>query len=161
MKSSVNAHPAIAVIVNLLLLLSFIFLAIGLWAPLITVKEFYFFSDNVSLMSALKVLWAEQEWGLVILLGSFSVVFPTIKILILLVIWNFEAPESQYHKKHLRWLETYSKWSMLDVFVVALLVVSIKLSSVLDAHVEYGIYAFSISVILVMLISNWMGKYTR
>jgi paraquat-inducible protein A len=54
----------------------------------------------------------------------------------------------------------YSKWSMLDVFVVALLVVSVKLGSLAQAHVELGIYAFAASVVLTMLLAAWIGRYT-
>jgi paraquat-inducible protein A len=48
---------------------------------------------------------------------------------------------------------------MLDVFVVALLVVSVKLGSLAQARVEVGIYAFAASVILTMLLSAWIGRH--
>lgn len=76
----------------------------------------------------------------------------------LLVILNFEKRDSSGHAKHLRWLATYSKWSMLDVFVVALLVVTLKLGAMAQAKVEFGIYAFASSVLITMLVSNWIGK---
>jgi paraquat-inducible protein A len=58
-------------------------------------------------------------------------------------------------------LSVYGKWSMLDVFVVALLVVSVKLGAMAEARVEIGIYAFAASVILTMLLSAWIGRHAQ
>jgi len=153
-------HPRKGVLINLLLLLAGGLLVMGLLTPILTLEKFYFFSNTVSLWSALKQLAAEAEWGLFVLVGSFSMLFPILKILMLLLIWNLEDARGEGHRRHLRWLEQYSKWSMLDVFVVALLVVSVKLGALVEANVEPGIYAFAASVILTMLVSNWIGSHT-
>ncbi len=125
---------------------------------MLSLEKFYFFDNTVSLLSGIQTLWREQEWGLALLLISFSVVFPVAKIIMLLVIWNLQDAHSPTHQRHLHWLELYSKWSMLDVFVVALLVVSIKLGMLAEARVEIGIYAFAASVIISMLVSSWIGR---
>lgn len=153
-------HPLTGVLVNLLLLLACALLALGLTLPLITVEKFYFFANTVSLLSAISQLWHGQEKSLAILLGGFSVVFPVVKLLLLFLIWNLEDTESRQHRRNLKWLATYSKWSMLDVFVVALLVVTVKLGALAQAQVEFGLYAFAASVILTMLVSAWIGRYT-
>ena len=152
-------HPVKGIVINLLLMLAAILLLMGLVLPVLTLEKFYWFSNTVSLYSALVGLWQEREWGLVLLLGGFSMVFPIAKILLLLMIWNIEASDSRQHQRHLRWLETYSKWSMLDVFVVALLVVTVKLGALAEAKVESGIYAFAASVVLTMLVSSWIGHH--
>ncbi len=152
-------HPLRGVIVNVLLLCAMALLLYGLQAPILTLEKFYFFSNTVSLLSALQQLAAEAEWGLFVLVGSFSVVFPILKNLILLMVWNFDRAHGEQHRRHLAWLARYSKWSMLDVFVVALLVVSVKLGSLAEARVEVGIYAFAASVILTMLLSAWIGQH--
>jgi len=152
-------HPSQGIVVNLLLLAALGLLLYGLQAPILTLEQFYFFSNTVSLWSALVQLADEQAWGLFILVGTFSVVFPILKIAMLLLIWNVESASGTDHRRHLKWLAEYSKWSMLDVFVVALLVVSVKLGALAEAHVEAGIYAFAASVVLTMLISNWVGRH--
>jgi len=152
-------HPWRGVIVNLLLIGALALLFYGLQAPILTLEKFYVFSNTVSLLSALRQLAAEAEWGLFLLVGAFSVVFPILKNLMLLVIWNLDPARGEHHRRHLAWLATYSKWSMLDVFVVALLVVSVKLGSLAEARVEIGIYAFAASVILTMLLSAWIGSH--
>ena len=153
-NSYARRHP---VLVNLLLILALGLLIAGLRLPLLTLEKFLFFSNTVSLYSALVQLYAEREWGLFALIGLFSVVFPIIKLLLLALVWNFEAAASATHRRHMKWLAEYSKWSMLDVFVVALVVVSVKLGAVAEAHTREGIYFFAASVILTMLLSNWIG----
>ena len=160
-KSYAYSHPLRGLLVNLLLLTAAGLLAFGLVTPILTLEKFYFFSNTVSLWSALRQLAVEAEWGLFVLIGCFSVLFPVLKITMLLMVWNLENFRDDRHNRHLRWLETYSKWSMLDVFVVALLVVSVKLGAVAEARVEPGIYAFAGSVVLTMLVSNWIGRHTR
>ena len=152
-------HPWRGVTVNLLLLAALALLVYGLQAPILTLEKFYFFSNTVSLYGALQTLAAEQELGLFALVGTFSVLFPVIKIVLLLLIWNLDAAFGDAHRRHLAWLAAYSKWSMLDVFVVALLVVSVKLGAMAQARVEIGVYAFASSVILTMLLSNWIGRH--
>ena len=152
-------HPLQGLGINLLLLAALGLLVYGLQAPILTLEKFYFFSNTVSLLSGLQQLAQEAEWGLFLLIGAFSVVFPVVKNLLLLLIWNFDMAEGDAHRRHLQWLVTYSKWSMLDVFVVALLVVSVKLGSLAEARVEIGIYAFAASIILTMLLSSWIGSH--
>ncbi len=154
-------HPLTGVLVNLLLLLACALLALGLKLPLVSVEKFWVFGNTVSLLSAISQLWQEGEKSLALLIGSFSLLFPVIKLLLLFYIWNLEDARGQGYEKHLKWLNTYSKWSMLDVFVVALLVVTLKLGMLAHARVEFGLYAFAASVILTMLVSAWMGRYTR
>jgi paraquat-inducible protein A len=154
-------HPLHGLVVNLLLILAVALLVVGLQMPILTLEKFYFFSNTVSLLSALKQLAVESEWGLFALVGAFSVVFPILKNLALLIVWNFDAAQGAGHRRHLQWLAVFSKWSMLDVFVVALLVVSVKLGSLAEAHVGMGIYAFAASVILTTLLAAWIGHHGR
>ncbi|MCP5413126.1 MAG: paraquat-inducible protein A [Chromatiaceae bacterium] len=152
-------HPVRGMVVNSLLLGALLLLLYGLDAPILTLEKFYFFSTTTSLLSALRQLAAEAEWGLFVLIGLFSVVFPIVKILLLFLVWNVDTAQGAAHRRHLGWLATYSKWSMLDVFVVALLVVSVKLGALAEAHVGVGIYAFAASVVLTMLLSAWIGRH--
>ena len=58
--------------------------------------------------------------------------------------------------KTLHVIETLGKWSMLDVFVVALLLVSVKLGVLAKVEVHYGLYVFATSVLLTMGLSFWI-----
>lgn len=160
-KSDAARHPVEGLLVNLLLLTALFLLIAGLSLPVLTLEKFYLFSNTVSLWSALSQLVSEREWGLVALLGLFSVLFPVLKLIWLFILWNLESTGSVSHRRHLHWLAVFARWSMLDVFVVALLVVTVKLGALAQAKVEWGIYAFAASVILTMLLSAWVGRGQR
>jgi len=157
-NSAAVRHPVEGMLVNLLLLLALGLLVAGLRLPVLTLEKFYFFSNTVSLWSALTQLSQQREWGLVILLGLFSVLFPIIKLLWLFTLWNLEDAQGGRHRRHLHWLAVFARWSMLDVFVVALLVVTVKLGALAQARVELGVYAFAMSVLLTMVLSAWISR---
>jgi len=50
-------------------------------------------------------------------------------------------------------MHLYGKWSMLDVFIVAVLVVAVKLAAIVQVEMRYGLYAFAASVLLTMFIT--------
>jgi paraquat-inducible protein A len=50
---------------------------------------------------------------------------------------------------------------MLDVFVVAVLVVAVKLGAIADVEMRYGLYAFAGSVLLTMLITSSIVSLTN
>jgi paraquat-inducible protein A len=134
--------------INLMLGTSLVFLGIGLFAPLVTLETFFIFSDTVSLASALWRLLQEGHLALFALLGTFSVLFPILKLALLAALWNFAEHDGQRYRKHLRWLAQYGKWSMLDVFVVAVLIAAAKSGGVASIQARAGLYAFAAAVIL-------------
>jgi paraquat-inducible protein A len=58
-------------------------------------------------------------------------------------------------------MHLYGKWSMLDVFVVAVLVVAVKLGAIADVDMRYGLYAFAASVLLTMYITSRIVSLTN
>ena len=83
----------------------------------------------------------------------FSVVMPIIKLGVLFRLLGTTAGSSETLHRYLRLMHQYGKWSMLDVFVVALLVVAVKLGAVATVEIHYGLYAFGSAVLLTMLIT--------
>ena len=147
--------------INLLLLLAFGTLIIGITAPLLTLIKFSFLENTVSLLSTVQQLYAEKEWFLFIVIALFSLCVPIIKITSLLLILNVSYPLGSFLDKSLQVIETVGKWSMLDVFVVALLLVSVKLGALAKVEVHYGLYTFAASVLLTMGLSFWIHKLSK
>ena len=50
------------------------------------------------------------------------------------------------------------KWSMLNVFVVAILVLTVKSGGVASIKVQSGFFLFFLSVMLTQFASLWTGK---
>jgi uncharacterized paraquat-inducible protein A len=49
-----------------------------------------------------------------------------------------------------------SKFSMLDVMLIAIVIVGLKGVGMGKVKVEYGLYAYAIVVLIVLLLSSWM-----
>jgi len=161
MKSLIKIFPKQGILINLLLMLALATLVIGVSAPLLTLEKMYFFENTISLFSTITGLFEQKEWFLFIVIALFSLCVPVIKITSLLLILNLEYPKNSFLDKALHIIELVGKWSMLDVFVVALLLVSVKLGVLAKVDVHYGLTVFASSVLLSMGLSFWIHKLSK
>jgi paraquat-inducible protein A len=132
-----------------LLLAAFLLMA-GWILPMMTLSRMVFLSQEVSLLQGIWELAKEGEYFLFILLAGFSVLFPAVKIVLGLLLW-YGAAEPGSKARWLRWLDFLGRWSMLDVFVVALIVVAVKVSLIDEIELHGGVYAFTSAILLSML----------
>ena len=130
----------------------------GLFAPIITLEKFYFFENTVSIMSGLLELIDEGQFLLFIIIALFSVALPVLKLFMLNKLLSPKLDNNESFQKYLDWMHHYGKWSMLDVFVVAILLAAVKLGSVADVQLHYGIYLFAAAVLLTMLVTARVVK---
>ncbi len=161
MKSLTQNFLKQSIAINILLLIALASLVIGLTAPLLTLEKMYFFENTVSLLSTIQELFEQGEWFLFIIIGIFSLCVPLLKITSLLLILNLNYAKGSFLDKALHIIEIIGKWSMLDVFVVALLLVSVKLGALAKVEVHYGLYAFALSVLLTMGLSYWINQLSN
>ena len=161
MKSIIRTFPKQGILINLLLLGALSTLIIGVTAPLLTLEKLYFFENTVSLFSTIGELFNQKEWFLFIVIAVFSLCVPIIKIASLVLILNLDYKKDSFLDKAIHIIELIGKWSMLDVFVVALLLVSVKLGVLAKVDVHYGLYAFASSVLLTMSLSFWIAKLSE
>lgn len=96
------------------------------------------------------------EQGSLVVAGTvllFSVLLPLSKTIALLFVSIFES--SPFAEKVVRFFKHLGKWSMIDVFVVAIFLVYLTSnnSAVSRAEVEIGLYFFLVYVILSILAS--------
>lgn len=133
---------------NLLLASAALAFGVGIWAPMLTLTRLVFLENTFSVLSGIQQLYLEGEYPLFVILGLFTLVLPVIKLTLLAWAWN--RPWSA-NRRWLCWLDVLGKWSMLDVFVVALLVVAIQMRWLADVVVQPGIYVFCAAILLAML----------
>mgnify|MGYP001816763798 FL=1 len=136
-----------------LLVVTAIMLAVGLSAPILTLEKFFIIDNTFSIFSGLVQLLEEGRIFLFVIILLFSVVMPIIKLGVLFRLLGSTAGSSETLHRYLRLMHQYGKWSMLDVFVVALLVVAVKLGAVATVETHYGLYAFGSAVLLTMAIT--------
>jgi paraquat-inducible protein A len=121
---------------------------IGLRIPVLTVQKLWE-TNTFSIMTGIRNLWEEKNHVLAGVIFFFSIVFPVVKLGTLLVVW-FVRMTDRRRKWILYGLEILGRWSMLDVFVVAIIIVSVKLGILATAKVESGIYYFAAAILLAM-----------
>lgn len=111
-----------------------------------------------TLIGGIVELWTDGAWGLAILVFVASIVVPLLKIVALgLLAWSVEhAPDwRRLERSRLyRLIEAVGHWSMLDVYVVVLLVGMVRFGNVASAIPGPGLLAFAAVVVLTMMATH-------
>lgn len=144
-----------------LLALAFVLFAVGIFFPFFHVEKFWVFEDAVSVVGGILTLFQEGEYFLFGVLTLFTLVFPLAKLGLLSLIW-MERDHDLQRVRHLHErVGQLGKWSMLDVFVVAILIVAMKSAGLAQIHVGAGVYCFTFSVVMTQTASNWISRLLR
>jgi len=130
---------------------------VSLFSPLLSVSEFYIFRDTLTIYSVLSILINDSEWLLFFIIAIFAIALPSLKYALLLL-YGLPSRSRALSGFMRTALEAVSKWAMLDVFIVAVLVAGIKLKSFASAETHYGLYLFVISV-LISMICTYLHKH--
>jgi paraquat-inducible protein A len=125
-------------------------LYIGLSRPLIHLEKAFVLTNEYSVWTGITGLWDDGEWLLAAVVCFFSFVFPIAKLALLALIW-FVACDGAWRARTLKWLEALGRWSMLDVFAVAILIVATKLKPLASVSAEYGVYWFCAAILASMV----------
>lgn len=152
-------HPK-NLLIPLALMASACLLVFGLFLPIITLKELVFWKHTFSVITGIQNLFAEGHWVLALIIFLFSILFPIGKLIILFQVWFSELTERQ-RQLYVHWIGVLGKWSMLDVFVVAITIVITKISTFAKAEPRVGLYFFGISIMLAMLITERIERLMK
>lgn len=131
-------------------------LALGLTLPIIKLTSFFFWTSEYSLISTVGVLLRDGQTFLGVIILVFSIIFPIIKLLYLLLVSTLPAAELTRQAKRLRTIEWIGKWSMHDVLVLALTIFFLKSQGVYDAASLPAVYYFTAAVVLMILSYAWL-----
>ena len=108
-----------------------------------------------SLIGGILHLFQERQLLIGGLILLFSVVFPVAKLAAIILIIHSGRPAD----RNLKILESLGKWSMLDVFVIASLVICFEgFPGGTHIQVQWGIYVFAISILLTMFATNVLKR---
>ena len=120
----------------MLALLELIFFGFGISLPLLSVSEFWFFKNEVSLINIVYGLFENAEYLLALIVVTFGALIPVMKISARLIGLNF-FDKFQLHK-----------FAMLDIFLISFIVFSSKFASLFDAKIGIGFYFLSASILI-------------
>jgi len=143
-------------------LTAMITLIFGLITPILMVtihKEVEYIGDIVlsfeskGVVGSIEKLFESGDFIVAFVILLFSVFVPVLKVLSLLFISIFM--ENKFAHKIVKFFKMIGKWSMVDVFVVAVFLVYLTANKgdVSRAEVEVGLYFFLAYVIVSMLVS--------
>ena len=158
MRSLMQRYPRHAM-VPIALVASTILLIRGLSLPLLYTQKM-FWKSSYSVWAGVVALWNQQEYLLAFVLLFFSMVFPFIKLASLAIIWFVKLPDRR-RTALLHGLGVLGKWSMLDVFVVAILIVFVKLGPLVNVEPRSGVYVFSTAIAASMLTTMYVDRLAR
>jgi len=121
----------------------------ALCTPFMTLRV-GFMSSPYSLFNSVDMLWSSGLYVLAALVVGFSVIFPFAKLSILACV----AAGREIGPRRQRWLaavERLGKWSMLDVFLVCLILTLTSGQLLVGAQPMIGIPLFVVAVLLSMI----------
>ena len=117
--------------------------------------------ESKGVIGSIKKLFEGGDILVAIVILLFSVVVPALKITALLFVSTFS--KSPFAHTVVRFFKMIGKWSMVDVFVVAVFLVYLTANKgdISRAEVEVGLYFFLAYVIVSMLVSLSADKMLR
>ena len=117
--------------------------------PLMRIEKMLFWENSYSVVTGVFGLAEDKQYVLATVVFFWSVVFPIAKLALLYWIW-FGRTDKDQRAFVVKWLDKLGKWSMLDVYIVAVLIVAVKLGPLAEVTVEPGLYVFGAAVLLTM-----------
>jgi hypothetical protein len=117
--------------------------------------------ESKGILGSISKLYADHNLTVAIVILLFSVIIPLLKTLSMLFVSVYEY--SPFASRVVRFFKHLGKWSMLDVFVVALLLVYMTSNNqdISRAEAEIGLYFFLAYVLLSMIASLSADKMLR
>jgi len=131
---------------------SSLLLVVGMVLPMFSFHKFYIFNDTFSLLGSVTYLLQEGEFFLFLILFAFSIALPLYKMGLSLLLVSHAIKDPERKIKTVKQLVMVGKWSMTDVFVIAVLAATVKLGMIATIEVHAGLYVFGAGVITSMLL---------
>lgn len=158
-----------------LIAVAVIFLGVGLVAPILSLKayttvpvigEVILKYEVKSVITTIGSLAGSHNLPVAVLVAAFSVVTPVAKLLVSVVVLQRRWPK--WHFRGLAFMKAIGKWSMADVFVVAVLVAYFAASGdeFSEAHLGVGLYFFAAYCLISqfatqLLVSAFEAEFAR
>ena len=138
-----------------LLLVSVCFFILGLSTPIMATKKqllgIVLDYQQIKLFDSVKIFYENGEFLLATIIFLFTIILPTFKFLEIL---NRALGLIRVPQRIDRLLHMLDKWSMLDVFLIALLLLNFKMNStILVMQIKNGTLFLAIAILLRMLVS--------
>lgn len=130
----------------------------GLWMPVISVRSMLVFEREFSLLDGVLAFFRSGNYFMFAILGLFTVLLPTAKIGTALLVWGLGLTHG-WAPRMVRLFERVSRWSMLDVLVVALTILFLEGTLATSADIGLGVILFAGAVILSTIATHRIAQW--
>ncbi len=113
--------------------------------------------EPYSLLKSVALLWEKGLYVLVLLVVGFSIVFPFLKLGVLAWIATSRHTEEK-HLKFLRGVEVMGKWSMLDAFLVSIILALASNQLFVGGTPLIGLSCFILAILLSMVAGEMLAR---
>jgi len=136
---------------------SFATYLMGIFLPAFRIRKLYFFKDDVTIVKSIWLLFEHGELFLSGVILIFSILFPLVKYgMLLIAIFHREKEKGA---RLANAVSALSKWAMLDVYVIALFVMTYKMGGgIIAIKVKTGTLFFTVSVLTSIAASKLFPK---
>ena len=153
--------PSVATLA-VLLAVTTVALVTGWMAPILAIEAYQnvpvlghtlFQFESKSILTGLHKLWHNNQQLIAGLIFIFTIITPIMKSVIMALM--LFSRQLHFSRRCVYWLQMVGKWSMLDVFVIAILLTyfSTKAGGATDATLQIGIYYFIAYVLASMMLA--------
>ncbi|WP_183903293.1 paraquat-inducible protein A [Rhizobium sp. BK212] len=151
-----RAMSALSMIRPVLLVAAPFFLALGLVLPLVRFETLYFFDRAPSLIEVVVSLWQGGDGLLAAIVALVSILLPLLKM-IGIAAEATAAGGGAGSLFYCRVVPHLSKWSMMDVLLVAIVIAAAKTTGLADAFTQPGLWCYAASSMISGLLHSLMG----
>lgn len=137
------------------LVLAPLFFGLGIVLPLVRFETLYFFDRSPSLLGVVAALWSGDDAVLAVVVALVSLVFPVIKMVAITAEALGEGFDSTFARTLLPQL---SRWSLMDVVLVALVIVAAKTGGIAEAFSQPGLWFYAGSALMAVLAHGLAGR---
>jgi uncharacterized paraquat-inducible protein A len=132
-------------IVPVLVVISAVALIEALHATFLRITQLFLVSRSYSVSEILQLLQDQKHWVLLIIMVGTLAVFPLFRLLLVLVGWVLPLRANAHHKFRST-IDSISRWCMLDVFGLALLLVSTEGKDLVKTEIQDGLYVVVVAI---------------
>ena len=143
-----------------LVVLGAVLLGVAYAQPTVTYRAAFAAPEVYSIYGGIEVLWQDGSHVLSAIVFLFSIVFPIAKLVVLALLLLDKLPR-RVRGRTVEWVGLMGKWSMLDVFVIAGFVGSMRLGVVASGTSRVGIHLFSAAIVVSMLAAAVVARLER
>lgn len=124
----------------------------AIWLPLLTIERMGI-RHRTSLLQGTWDLIQEGNWFVGVIVLVFSILLPVAKLIGLIELSWWGVLKKHHQATLLKVVEFAGRWSMMDVLLLALLVMTVKIGELVSFHLGPAVVAFVMCVVLNMMAS--------